>query len=143
MKWMVVCIIGLTAAAVMASAVLFVSRRGSLLPSSEPLPLVRFSMRLVFVFQGDVELETDYCWSRSYNNKDRDWKPCKPKGYGTGGWTEYVCYAVNDNCVGLAAYVNECGLPCTEFESLNFDGGIYNTIVRKFFLSDVMVVINL
>ena len=57
-----------------------------------------------FVFQG---AKNDYCWSRSYINKHGDWKPCKPEGYGSGGWTEYS----RDDDI-----VNQCGLPCTEFE---------------------------
>ena len=41
-----------------------------------------------FVFPDGVA-NTDYCWSRSYINKDGDWLPCKPQGYGSDGWVDY------------------------------------------------------
>ena len=57
------------------------------------------------------------CWTRSYINKDGDWKPCKPKGYGSGTWTEYGHGEYSDGCgIGDEDKVNCCGPPCTEFE---------------------------
>ena len=147
-KWMVACILGLTAALmVLSSAVLFVSRRdtsvrraatrtedafllhpkdgtcvaasGGWPPGTETVTDAGTNSFLeddanyfscpystCFEWVGVESLQNDRCWSHSYVNGDGDWKPCKPKGYGSEGWTEY------EDGVKL----NECGPPCTEFE---------------------------
>ena len=89
-----------------------------------------------FVFQVDngVDKPGAFCWSRSYQNKDGDWKPCKPLGYGSDGWTEWVG-ADDDVDTGVIMNsidnksngpygpissardtVSACGPPCTAFE---------------------------
>ena len=66
----------------------------------------------------DNNVATKYCWSRSYLNKGGDWKPCKPKGYGSGGWTELEQCDIEDADSDDKGVVlnNCCGTPCTEFE---------------------------
>ena len=66
----------------------------------------------------DNNVATKYCWSRSYLTKGGDWKPCKPKGYGSGGWTELEQCDIEDADSDDKGVVlnNCCGTPCTEFE---------------------------
>jgi hypothetical protein len=144
--WMIACILGLTAAAAVSRAVLFVSRRessyvlratdrteetfllhrkdGTCVVQSGAWPYSTAShddddqvalfgpFATCFVSQGGVAA-SDYCWSRSYYDGD-DWKPCKPQGYGSDGWTIYADCNDNDACVRNE--FNGCGPPCTEFE---------------------------
>ena len=59
-----------------------------------------------------------YSWSHSYKTSDGDWKPCKPKGYGSGGWAEYgkpKAY-VGGDWDGSGKKLDVCGPPCTLFE---------------------------
>ena len=66
----------------------------------------------------DNNVATKYCWSRSYLTKGGDWKPCKPKGYGSDGWTELEqCDSEDDDSDDKSVVTNNCcGTPCTEFE---------------------------
>ena len=152
--WKVVCILGLAAATLVSSAVLFVSRREAsavlraAIRNDEAFLLHRKDGTCVaqsggwpantvttdnnemalsgpystcFVFQSGAA-KTDYCWSRSYINKDGDWKPYKPKGYGSGGWTESQSkkFGESGDCNGKGYYsgykANYCGPSCNEFE---------------------------
>ena len=157
-KWMVVwCIIGLTAAAVASSALLFVSKTdsssvlrattrteeafllhrkdGTCVAQSGAWPFGTGSVdddatfgpntpyatcfiNSSVVSYNDDNSSSDLCWSRSYKNSDGDWKPCKPKGYGSGGWAEYgkpKAY-VGGDWDGSGKKLDVCGPPCTLFE---------------------------
>ena len=147
-KWMVACILGLTAAAVVSSAMLFVSRMefssGLRATRTKEAFLLHRKDGTCVVQSGDwrsnqaegVDDDNDddvtshpystcyidnnvspgLCWSRSYINGDGDWLPCKPLGYGRGGWFEDPTngYGYMDN--GEHEKINHCGPPCTEFE---------------------------
>ena len=132
-KWMVVCLLGLTAAALMSSAVLFVSRRESstilraatrteeafLLHRKDGTCVVRSGawppgtttaldgdspFAACYELLDDDLAKNDLCWSQSFYSKYGNWNPCLSKGFGSAGWT--------------AGYgrINDCGPPCTEFE---------------------------
>ena len=69
-----------------------------------------------------------YCWSHSYKTSDGDWKPCKPKGYGSllhedSVWT--------DRNINHDQEFNDCGPPCTDFKKNLMLMRIYNTIVMN------------
>ena len=73
-----------------------------------------------FVWYDNNNVATKYCWSRSYLTKGGDWKPCKPKGYGSDGWTELEqCDSEDDDSDDKSVVTNNCcGAPCTEFEKI-------------------------
>ena len=68
----------------------------------------------VFQVENGVDKPGAFCWSRSYRNKDGNYKPCKPKGYGSDGWTKWV--GADDDAFEFQHTVSVCGLACTEFE---------------------------
>ena len=72
----------------------------------------------VFQVENGVDKPGAFCWSRSYRNKDGNYKPCKPKGYGSDGWTELEqCDSEDDDSDDKSVVTNNCcGTPCTEFE---------------------------
>ena len=147
-KLMCACIIGMTAAALVSSALLCVSMMmdSSVLRASTEESFLLHRKDGTCVVQsgawtpGTKSVDDDaafssgpyatcfislydqhpppyLCWTRSYINKDGDWKPCKPKGYGSGEWTEYGHGEYSDGCgIGDEDKVNCCGPPCTEFE---------------------------
>ena len=66
----------------------------------------------------------DLCWSRSHLvDDDGNWEPCKPKGYGGNGWTEYSKCTEDDNsddsCLNVAW--TTVAYPVPSLNKLNVD----------------------
>ena len=144
-KWMVACVLGLIAAVLVPSALLFGESTSVLRATTrtnEAFLLHRKDGTCVVQSgawpYGTASYDDDgadhasgpygtcfqlqggvaqnyFCWSRSHINGDGDWDPCKPQGYGSDGWT---IYADCDDTTGicLGEVVHDCGRPCTEFE---------------------------